>query len=88
MTLNDSFNDYHAMRDLLEELCQEMYNDLNDGKPSPVLRYVYLQEAKKLVEGEPYDDAIVQSLMLFYINSQLSIARLKVSVKTIKFEDE
>lgn len=83
MTLSESLAEFREMRDLLDELCQQMYNDLNEGVPSPVLRYLFIQQAIKHVEEEPHDDSTVQALMRSYLQNAFLTASAAVTVQTI-----
>lgn len=71
MTFYESFAEFREMRDLLESLCQEMYNDVNDGEPSSVLRYCFYKEALTYIEEDPHDDRVVQALMRTHLSNAI-----------------
>jgi hypothetical protein len=88
MSLTESLADFNEMRDLIENLCQELYNDLNDGKPSHALRYYFLRETLEYVKANPNEDHLVQSMMEFYLTNAILTESVQVTVEKITLPEE
>ena len=80
----DSFKIYETGRHHLEEAYQAFLDDTNEGKPSNVLRYVFINEAIETVEDNPNPDSVAQSLMLSSLIGERTRVRTLVTVQTIR----
>lgn len=72
--------------DDFEDMCYSLYDSINEGKPSFVIRYSAIKAALEIMAKEPSDWPKVDALFQQYLVNERTRLEARLTIKTIQVD--